>query len=347
MKMQGLKRDQVWLGFDIKTEGGAVLRPKQIHFWNDSQFKKSQPEEPFYYHADALVGLSLVHLNPQLRHPFVSPQMNYSFCSEAWNALEPHQELYNKSQMAVKSVRNNIKPENQGVLEHFERHFSDALESCLHPWGVDLQHLTHLIDSIDYLETRTNKPLAYNFSIQFSKKTVQQLHYVYSLLFNLRSVIAMDYNAQIQDASHEACKVDSITDYLRKADYVSNDAMLYWAFKKQKANMPKETAEYMQQHFEKLTHNAVCLIEGLPSSFFKGWHNEELEEALYMVQMDWLLGTEAGLLYRLREELYGLREGYESIFWLEAIGKTHQHPSTLSVSCALDVTNVHPMPEAA
>lgn len=340
-------RDQVWLGFDIKTENGPVLKPRQIHFWNEAQFKKAQPEQPFHYHADALVGLSLVHLNPQLRHPFVSPKMNYSFCAEAWNAMEPHFELFNKSQITVNKLRANIKPENQPVLEFFERHFSDTVESSLHNWGFDLQNITQLIESIDYLEAKTNRPIAYNFAIQFSKATVQKMQYLFSMLFNTRALIAMDYNAQIQDVSHDACKMDSIADYLKKADYVANDALLYWAFKKQKNNMSAEVAEHMQSHFNKLAHNGVCLIEALPNSFFKGWHSEELEEALYMVQMDWLLGTEAGLLYRLREELYGLRDGYENIFWPETQGLGHQKSTNLSVSCALDVASIHPFSDAA
>lgn len=343
----GPTRDQVWLGFDIKTESGPVLKPRQIHFWNEAQFKKAQPEQPFHYHADALVGLSLVHLNPQLQHPFVSPKMNYSFCAEAWNTMEPHFELFNKSQAAVSKIRSHLKPENHAVLEYFERHFSDTLESSLHSWGIDLQNITQLIESIDHLESKTNKPIAYNFSIQFSKSTLQKMQYLHSLLFNTRAMIAMDYNAQIQDASHDACKMDSIADYLKKADYVANDALLYWAFKKQKGHMSSEVGEYMQSHFKKLTYNGVCLIEALPSSFFKGWHHEELEDALYMVQMDWLLGTEAGLLYRLREELYGLRDGYENIFWPETMDLISQRATNLSVSCALDVATIYPYSDAA
>lgn len=340
-------RDQVWLGFDIKTEKGPVLNPQQIHFWNEAQFKKAQPEQPFHYHADALVGLSLIHLNPQLQHPFVSPKMNYSFCAEAWNAMEPHFELFNKSQAAVNNIRSHLKPESQTVLESFERQFSDNLESSMHGWGIDLQNIAQLIESIDYLESKTNKPMAYNFSIQFSKTTVQKMQYLYSLLFNTRAMIAMDYNAQTQDASHDACKMDSIADYLKKADYVVNDALLYCAFKKQKGHMNSDVAKYMQSHFNKLAHNGVCLIEALPSNFFKDSNNEELEEALYLVQMDWLLGTEAGLLYRLREELYGLRDGYENIFWPETQGMATKQSTNLSVSCSLDIATIYPHSDAA
>ena len=61
--------------------------------------------------------------------------------------------------------------------------------------------------------------------------------------------------------------------------------------------------------------------------------------------MDWLLGTDAGLLFRIREELYGLKEGYEKIFWPDLTDKPTQNQSHLSVSCELDVDTLYPRPE--
>ena len=49
-----------------------------------------------------------------------------------------------------------------------------------------------------------------------------------------------------------------------------------------------------------------------------------------MVQMDWLLGSASGLLFKIREELYGLKEGYDRIFWPHA--KTLQDRSSLKPS---------------
>lgn len=339
--------ESVWLGFDVKVESGAALKPYQIHFWKEDEFKHQAPEAPFHYMSDALVGLSLVHLNQHLKSPFNGPKMNYSFCYEAWLALEPHHELFQRSQPRVNALRENLKPENKDVLAYFERNFSDVLDSAIHPWGVDLNHLHHLIEAIDYLETKIERPLLYNFSLKFSKPLVDKLHYLHSLLFNLRALIALDYNAHIQDASHEAVKVDSITDYLSKAEYVSNDALLYLNFLKQKDKMPAATFENMKKSFKSLSHNSYCLVESLPKSFLNSLRQEELEESLYIVQMDWLLGTDAGLLFKVREELYGLSEGYDKVFWPDAQNKEPHNPGKLSVSCKLELSDIYPSSTAA
>src|SRR5262245_35812732 len=128
-------KDQVWLGFDIKVEPGAILRPQKIQIWKEDDFKNAEPEAPFHYYSDALVGLALVHLNQNLKNPFAMPKMNFSFCHEAWMALEPHRELYDRSQPRVSSLRHHVQPTPVALIEYFERNFTDTLESSIHPWG--------------------------------------------------------------------------------------------------------------------------------------------------------------------------------------------------------------------
>ena len=265
--------DSVWLGFDVKVEAGPILKPSQIHFWKEADFKHAKPEAPFMYHADALTGLAMVHLVPYLQNPFAAgktaPKMNFPFCHEAWLALEPHHELFSRSQMRVNSLRTHLKPMAVAPVEYFERNFTDLFEESLNPWGIDLAHLTHAIDAIEYLENKMGAPLLYNFNLKLSKPLMEKMHYLHSMLFNLRSLMAVDYNAHIQDATHEACKVDSITDYLSKAEYVANDAILYYQFKKQKEAMKPEVYENLEKAFKTYSHNGYCLIESLPKAFLK------------------------------------------------------------------------------
>jgi len=347
MKKTSLPADQVWLGFDIKVESGSVLRPQKIQFWPEDKFKGAHPEQPFHYFSDALIGLSLVHLNQNLKNPFSGPKMNFSFCHEAWLALEPHRELFERSQPRVTALRHHMKSAETPLVEYFERNFTDTLDSALHPWGVDLGHLCHLVEAIDYMETKLGQPLLYNFNLKFSRPIVEKLHYLHSMLFSLRALVALDYNAHSQDAAHEACKVDSITDYLSKAEYVANDALLYHTFKKQKERMKPEAYETLEKAFKTYSHNGYCLIEALPKSFLSSMKTEELEESLYIAQMDWLLGTDAGLLFRIREELYGIIEGYEKVFWPDAVGRNFQNQSNLSVSCQIDLDTLYPTNQAA
>lgn len=349
MKKQPTPTDKVWLGFDVKVEAGSILKPYQIHFWKESDYKHSQPEAPFHYHSDALVGLSMVHLLPSLQNPFATgknaPKMNFPFCHEAWLALEPHHELFSRSQARVNALRAQMKPMPLAPVEYFERNFTEIFEESLNPWGIDLSHLCHAIDAIEYLENKMESPILYNFNLKFSKPLTEKLHYLHSLLFNMRSLIALDYNAHINDPTHDACKVDSITDYLSKAEYVANDAILYYHFKKQKEAMKPDVYENMEKTFKTYSHNGYCLIESLPKSFLKSLPTAELEESLYIAQMDWLLGTDAGLLFRIREELFGLKEGYDRIFWPDASDKPIQKQTHLSVSCEIDVNTLYPTRE--
>lgn len=71
----------------------------------------------------------------------------------------------------------------------------------------------------------------------------------------------------------------------------------------------------MAKAFQKYSHNACHLIDHLPESFLNALNPVDLEEALYLVQMDWLLASPSGLLFRIREELFGLQEGYTKVMW--------------------------------
>lgn len=341
MKRPGKNEDKVWLGFDIQTAAGPILRPTKIQFWKDEDFRSITPDDPFYYHADALVGLSLVHLNPHLKNPFAGPDMNFPFCNEAWRALEPHHEMFQRSQPRIQALRHSLKEQPAEISSYFERNFTDVLEGAIHPWGIDLNHLHQLIDSLEYLEMKLQRPLVYNFALKFSRGFVEKLHYLHSLLFNLRSLVASDYNSYIKDATHEAMKVDSITDYLSKAEYISNDALLYYNFKQCKSLMPEKTYALLEKNYRTFSHNGFCLVEALPKSFLASLAPEELEEALYIAQMDWLLGTDAGLLFRLREELYGLAEGYERIFYPELSGKHFLPGTELAVNCEVTAETLY------
>lgn len=340
-------QDQVWLGYNIEVEKGCILKPIKIKSWQSEDFSKATPQEPFHYFSDALVGLAMVHLNPYFKNPFHAETSNFGFCYEAWQALEPHHTLFQRSQVRVNSLRQSLKPIPAPLVEFFERNFSDTLGSSMHPWGVDLSHLAHLIEAIDYLETKMEQPILYNFNLKLNRETQDKLHYLYSMLFNLRALVALDYNNHCLDLAHEACKVDSITDYLAKAEYVANDAVLYHQFQKMQDKLNFEAQKTLQRSFKNYSHNGYCLIESLPKNFLKSLRLEELEESLYIVQMDWLLGTDAGLLYRIREELYGILEGYHKVFWPDAAGKKYQPQNHLQVNCRIDLEALYPKKSAA
>ncbi len=335
-----MKKNQIWMGFEIQTSTGPILQPTRIVSWKNQQFKNTKPESPFHYKADALAGLSLIHLSQNLKNPFASPSVDYPFANQCWLALEPHNELYVRSQSRIQAIKKYYKNSNASVMTNFENSFNEVLAQSVTSNGIEFSELTSLVSTIDIFEKKMSQLLLYNFEVQFSRQTTQNLLHLHSLLFNLRALVAMDYNAYVQDPTFEAVKVDSISDYLPKCEYVTNDAILYHKFCKLADQMPDAVANELRKTFVNYSHNATCLIDSLPAGFLKSIGADDFDDTLYLAQMDWLLGTDAGLLFRVREELYGLLEGYEKIFWFDLEGREFQPAHSLSVNCLLTVQDL-------
>lgn len=339
MKHKGLR-----LGFDVTLEKGETMQPLKVQFWSqEAQFAKFKPAAPFKYMADALVGLSLVKLNHFIKSPVATPHMDYGFATDAWRALDPHVELYERSLPRIRAIQSHIAVVNPQWCAEFEAQFDGLFESAIKPWGVDLTALWPLVDCFAAFEQKIGRPLLYNFGLNFSKPFTEKLQYFYSFLYHLRSLVAVDHNAHTEDPSHEGVKVDAITDYLPRAEYVVNDALLYYHFKKYSrpysgpktpdSRVEKLFVGPMEKAFHKYSHNACHLVDNLPESFLSSLNPLELEEALYLVQMDWLLGSPAGVLFKIREELYALSNGYEKIFWKDVEPQFHAKPTSLQICC--------------
>lgn len=340
------KQNGIQLSYDIHLEKGSC-KPTSVRFWSDQDQKKFKAEAPFKYMADALVGLSMIKMNSYLKSPVFVPQYDYNYIHEAWTQLDPLRHVFERSQERIESLAIPAKSDCTQACKKFEEAFIAAFEHMQKPWGFDFSEVGPLLDTISWFEEKSKSPLLFNTGYQWSRPFREKLMAFYSFLYNLRSVVAVDINAHIEDPSHEAVKVDAITDYLPKAEYIVNDALLYWNFKKlatpwssrhrQHVNgdHPVDTlfVEPMEKAFKKYSHNAVNLIENLPARFLESMNPVELEEALYLVQMDWLLGSDAGLLFRVREELYGIQNGYEEIFWQDLEHCGHRKAHKLSVCC--------------
>ncbi|MFS4461229.1 hypothetical protein [Bdellovibrio sp. HCB2-146] len=340
-----MKKTSLRLGFDVTMEKGSTWKPLKVQFWNqETNFSKFTPTEPFKYMADALTGLSLIKLNHYIKSPVANPRMDYNFTCEAFRSLDPHIELYERSQPRIRALQSHIAVVPPTVCAQFEELFNEAFETAIKPWGVDLTALGPLLDTFSWLENKIGSPLLYNFGLNFSKPFMDKLHCVFSFLYHLRSLVAIDHNAHQEDHSHEGLKVDAITDYLPRAEYVVNDALLYWNFKKLAqpfASNPSDTrvdrlfVQPFEKAFHKYSHNACHLIDNLPQTFIKSMTPVELEEALYLVQMDWLLGSPAGLMFKIREEIFALSSGYEKIFWKDVEPEFHTKPVALHICCEL------------
>jgi hypothetical protein len=236
------------------------------------------------------------------------------------------------------------------VVETFEKRFMESLNRSLTPEGFDLKELVGVLDSLHSFETAMKSPLLYNFSCHFSSDFIRHIQALESFLFHLRNLVAIDFNNHIDDPSHEALKVDSVTDYLPKSDYVGSDAVLYWQIKKlihpfvagkrSDIRIEKLLAQPIENALRKYAHNACHLIDHLPHSFLSAINSADLEDTLYLVQMDWLLGSGTGLLFKIREELYGLQSGYEKVFWPELENRSPLKAANLRLNIEFNLREI-------
>lgn len=326
--------------FDLKLEKGSILKP--YLFEVKPSAKDHKQEKPLKYFSDILSALSFYNMNKVLGKENLTTLEN---SVEVWRGLEPSYEMYGRSRKRVMALHEQSINCPVGVIQNFEKKFDECLKDIFQKDKVNLKDLYLVNDLIHYLEDHLRKPLLFNFSVQFSGEFQQKLLFLYSFLWNIRSLVAYDHNTYIEDSSHEALRMDSITDYLPKAEYIVNDALLYHQFKKlfvpfvtgrsSDVKIEKLLFEPLNKSFQQFSHNACNLIEQLPENFLQTLNPKDLEEALYLVQMDWLLGSEAGLLFKIREEIFGLQEGYEKIFWHEYDFRDHQHSVNLHVCSEL------------
>ncbi|OFZ31162.1 MAG: hypothetical protein A2622_00750 [Bdellovibrionales bacterium RIFCSPHIGHO2_01_FULL_40_29] len=320
-----MQKDILKMTLEISTDTGSVLRPIEIKLSSAKPtHPESAPNAPFKYYTDAIIGLCYHKLTD---FKFVEPSQK-SFVEAAYQELNPYVELYRKSMPRVQSMT-KVKPEKVLQVENFEKNMTDVWTTVFKNGSVDFSQVQKVLNLVSDFENQLGSPFLYNFSLQFSDRFRDKLTAFYAFLFHLRSVVAIDHNAYVEDSSLESVKCDSISDYLPKSDYTTNDALLFLQFKKlttpfishkdKDVRIEKLLVQPLQNAFYQYNHNACCLIDQLPPSLLNSLSPVELEETLHHVQMDWLLGSPSGMLFKVREELFGLVEGYDHVFWPETL----------------------------
>lgn len=346
-----MKTSQIQMGIEIKTKHGAILKPHHIQFWDlkcpathsaiPKHFSGHTPQHPFKYFTDAILGLCYHRMND---FKFLTPE-DKKFATQAYHSFDPYSTLFSKSAQRVKALRNEL---SSPVGQHaaFEKKMTALWEKTFSQPSVHIEDLNAVLDCISDFEHSLDVAFLYHFAIQFSEHFNEKLICFYSFLFHLRALVALDHNAHVDDSSFESIKCDSISDYLPKSDYTVNDALLYWQFKKlstpfvghkdKDTRIEKLFVDPMLKSFNQYNHNACCLVDQLPKSFLNSLPHNDIEEALHHVQMDWLLGSEAGMLFKIREELYGIIEGYDKIFWPEVSASAPKKATNLNISFHLN-----------
>jgi hypothetical protein len=161
----------------------------------------------------------------------------------------------------------------------------------------------------------------------------------------------MEHNAHMQEMCYDGLKLDPVADYLPNIETNVNDALLFYHWKSLTQHQPHPNNHFnesMEQAFRNFTYYSYSLVKALPTEFFKQDQVNLIEQGLHMFQVDWLLGSPAGLLFRLKEELYGLKESYEKIFWPELQKKPNlQIQAILEAHCIIYPEQLKKLKDAA
>ena len=313
-----------------------------------AQAEEDHPFSPLPYFTDAILGLSAFQLTLNA-NDYASTSEVEELVSLLWQKLEPMHEVYRRSHQRVSPLL-QIKPSlpSKEMEIMLEQSLKDILKQSCTTKGIDLTEVLNLIDSLNYFEAKRSHPLLFDTQLQISESTLRQLHILHSLLYNLRAVIAIFYNSTRKEMLYESLHLDSVKDYFHAPDLLTNETMLYFQFLNlcKKGQIKDQSEALLNKAFKNHLPHSHYLVHSLPGNFFTNQNFELLEQSLYTFQIDWLLGSPAGLLYRIREELMGIKEGYENTFWPELQNEESSEPSrTLQVNCVLDNTHIHQLSE--
>ncbi len=306
---------------------------------NLSQEPEGHPYAPLPYFTDALLGLSAYKILRNIKEGNPSTKEN-QLISQLWQGLEPLYEVYQRSHQRVHPLLHTKPSFQQTELEKsLEQSLIEILKQSCSSESIQLDALLNFIDSINYFESKRSQPLLFDTQLHLSEVGLNTLHTLNSLLCNLRAISAIYYNSKRKEVLYESLHIDSVKDYFHAPDLLTNETMLYYQFLK--ACKQKPSDESLKNSLTKAFRNHLphshYLVHALPEKFFTNQSSELLEQSLYTFQIDWLLGSPAGLLYRIREELIGIKEGYENTFWPELQNEESEEPTlTLHVNCVLN-----------
>lgn len=327
--------------FDVKFDSKPVPTPilVQIHDPIHFQSKAYLPTSDYKYLNDVLCGLAY---HGTTNFSLLNLQ-NKEIAKNYFHQTEPYSQLYTRSEHQLKSkLFPHLKEDQkvQAVSSAFESKLKDFLNTTFSSRKWSPESLKALSGLIQDLERELSEPLIYNFHLKLSDEIRLPLISLYSFLFHLRSLSVTHYNENTDDKCFDVITCDSISDYIPKSDFTANDATLYWQFKKlstpfqgakdQDSKLENLLIKPMMRAFHQYGHNACALIDQIPESYLSQLSMPQVEEQLHTLQMNWLLGTSAGLLFRIREEIAGLTRGYSDLFWPEAQPLIIEGPQALA-----------------
>jgi hypothetical protein len=312
--------------FDLVGSQNVLTQPNQVLVRTYHSSRENESSVGLKYQADILAGLNLHWLCLPKKLDFKSSPF-----FEALAILDPHQSLYFSGQERIQSL---FRKRHNGLIgQNFVSKIKEILCDGISETRVDFLKLMPLIPLFEDLERHNQRPLLYNLEMELPKEILEPLHTLANLLFYVRALIVSDCNHQIHDPTFESIRMDSLLDYLPKFESIASDSLIYSHFKRLEAQMPTLVSQRLKDIFHTHTSMGVTLIHSLERIRPAQSLGSDLLESLKRLQVDWLFSTGSGVCYRVREELLGIRDGYQNIFFPDLPQDFKQHNTHWSFDC--------------
>lgn len=295
--------------FSIAGQAGAMLKPQSLSIeWAPSKWSPQQVEPKLGCMSDLLAGLNALQL-ASLIEPQLIKERSLESVATYCDGLDINAHLDTKFQLP----KDSFTPVDNDLNASLDKWIPLLFSANENKLTFHFQFVELFLDIMNRHEDKSGKDLLFTDSVSLEPQLRQKLQTLFSLFFYTRAIIVAQYNKHLRDVAYDSVRVDRITNYLAHPDYTVNDAILWH---KINALLPNDGRA--ESIFTSWAHNGYLLEKAVPHSWFKSKGSDELQDALHHWQIQWLLGSTSGLLYRLREEAYGLIEGYQNIFYPDA-----------------------------
>ncbi len=341
--------------YQVLGKNGPIFNPSGIRYLGvDEAPRGNLPVAP---NARAMTALSALNLGVATANLVVSAatyrsvqRLHKKTDAALALAAQTSQQL---REMHARVERIDIRTSEASLRAAMDHVFRGAV----HDDGIDVEKLAPLANDVDRLLDAVGNPVLFRGGVYLSTDVREKLHALFSLLFDLRCMVASEHN-RVEGASRNVV-VDPHRDYAAVAQIARTVA----AFSESMAAMD-ELEEALRKDLDKrflrcndedleavsryvtgarerstkaLRENdrvAYCLYDASPSELFQGESSEDIVGNLANYARAWLWTSDVGLAYRTKVELRAIEQGYESVFWPQLAGHSSE-VSVIDASCVL------------
>ena len=332
--------------FQVIGKDGPIFNPSNIAY-----LRPEEASSPIFDPHGALAGIAGLNLAASVGACALSATVLHEV-RQMQSQLAEISEMVGEMAVTLNDVQRRVQRIDTRVSEtHLREAFRHLVSASIQDGNIDLKRLTPLIDDIGNLEETVEDGLLFNFGIRLSSDLREHLNSLCSLLFGIRRNIVGLHNCAVAFEPERWVQNRRFDDYLRPGTLsdIVQFAIVCGRAKGRFFEFQNTLGDSVYNHFtladeadrEHFKQMALdqCLMPQL-SAFYtmpasgKGadlsvvldrigfeYSDEEVYSKALDVALLWLYETDGSLLFRLKAELEGIRDGYAERFYPELCGE--------------------------